>query len=386
MQTPLHFKTADRLVFGAGSLAELPDAIKQLGASKPMIVTDSGLVGAGICARVTETVQSAGLACGVFEGVEPDPRIELVDAGTDAARAAGADLVIGLGGGSSLDIAKLVATMMVNEGTIADYIGVDKVPKRGIPTIMIPTTAGTGSEVTPIAVLSDKAEKLKKGVVSDRLYANVALVDPRLMVGLPPHITAYTGIDALTHAIEAYTNRFAQPFVDTFALEAIRLIGANLRQAVAHGDDLTARTNMALGSLYGGMCLGPVNTGAVHALAYPLGGTFGVPHGVANSLLLPYVMEFNLPGKPAEFARIAQALGQNRNMEPAVTAVAESAVTAVIELCADIGIVSRMRELDIPEDAIDGMAEAAMKVTRLLGKNPREVTVEDARAIYRNAY
>jgi alcohol dehydrogenase class IV len=206
-----------------------------------------------------------------------------------------------------------------------------------------------------------------------------------LTLSLPPAITAFTGVDALTHAIEAYTNKYAQPFVDTFALEAVRLIGRNLRQAVHCGTDEEARCNMALASLYGGMCLGPVCTAAVHALAYPLGGTFNVPHGVANSLLLPHVMAFNAPSAAARYTDVARALGEAVDGLTDEDAAA-LAVEAVRRLCVDVGIVSRIRDLDVPEDAIPAMAEAAMLVTRLLANNPREVTLEDAANIYRSAY
>jgi alcohol dehydrogenase class IV len=234
-------------------------------------------------------------------------------------------------------------------------------------------------------VLSDIREHLKKGIVSEKLIPDLALVDPLLSIGLPAHVTAFTGIDALTHAIEAYTNKFAQPFIDTFALEAVRLVGANLRRAVACGEDVSAREKMALASLYGGLCLGPVNTAAVHALAYPLGGTFNVPHGVANALLLPYVMEFNLMADLPKYAAIAAALGE-RTEGMSLRDAAESSVGAVRRLSSDIRIASRLRDLDIPESAIDGMAEGALKVTRLLGNNPRNVMLADIKSIYRAAY
>jgi len=381
----LNFKMSDRLILGLGAIAELPNAVRSLGAKKSLLVTDSGLVQVGIAGRVGDLLTAAGIPHALYQGVEPDPRIGIVAECADAARDGGCDALIGLGGGSSLDIAKMASVLLTNGGSVADFVGINQVPRPGLPKILIPTTSGTGSEVTPIAVLSDKDEHLKKGVVSDFLYADVALVDPELTLGLPPRITAFTGMDALTHAIEAYTNRYAQPLVDVFALEAIQLIGTNLRRAVAYGDDPEARYNMSLGSLLGGLCLGPVNTAAAHALAYPLGGTYDVPHGVANSLLLPYVMRFNLVSDLHKFANIAAALGKVTD-GLSLRDAAALAVDAVIELCDDIGICTHMRDLDIPEDAIDEMAEAAMKVTRLLGNNPRVVRLDDARRIYREAY
>ncbi len=381
----LDFQLSGRLLFGRGALAELPAALGRLGVQRALVVTDAGLVRAGLCDRVTAVLSEAGIPHVVFDGVEPDPRMAIVELCLEAARDSGCDVLIGLGGGSAMDIAKVASALLTNPGDVAQYIGTDRIPKPTLPKVLIPTTSGTGSEVSPIAILSDEDAHLKKGIVSPRLYADVALVDPDLVMGLPPHITAYTGVDALTHAIEAYTNRYAHPLVDTFALRGIELIGANLRRAVACGEDPEARLNMALASTLGGFCLGTVNTGAVHALAYPLGGEFQVPHGIANSLLLPYVMRYNLISDPGRFANIARALGC-RTEGLSERDAAELAIDAVVQLCSDVGIVSRMRDLGIPESAIDRMAVAAMDVTRLLSINPRTVTLEAARQIYRQAY
>jgi alcohol dehydrogenase class IV len=381
----LDFQLSGRLLFGHGALAELPGALARLGIERALVVTDAGLVRAGLCERVTSVLDGAGVAYSVFDGVEPDPRMAIVALCLEAARDSGCQALIGLGGGSALDIAKLTSALLTNPGDVAQYIGVDRIPNPTLPKVLIPTTSGTGSEVSPIAILSDEDAHLKKGVVSHRLYADAAIVDPDLTLGLPPHITAYTGVDALTHHIEAYVNKYAHPLVDTFALRGIELIGANLRRAVACGDDPVARFDMALASTLGGFCLGTVNTGAVHALAYPLGGEFNIPHGVANSLLLPYVMRYNLISNPGRFADIAVALGCHIEGLPQREA-AELAIEAVVQLCSDIGIVSRMRDLSVPRGAIEHMAVAAMDVTRLLSINPRTVTLEAAREIYRQAY
>lgn len=375
----------DNLIMGNGAINELGNVIKRLGKKKILIITDKGIVAAGIGDRVKQILNNEKIINEAFDKVEPDPRIEIVYDCLNMAKEGKHDVFIGLGGGSSLDIAKAVSVLLTNGGDILNYVGIDKITRDGLDTILIPTTAGTGSEVTPIAVLSDKKEHLKKGIVSDKLYPTVALVDPELTISLPPATTAYTGIDALTHAIEAYTNKFSQPFVDTFALESIHLVGKYLRRAVNCGKDLEARYNMALASLYGGMCLGSVNTAGVHALAYPLGGTFDIPHGVANSLLLPYVMEFNLISNLEKYANIATALGE-KVTGLSLRETAEYSVKAVFQLSKDIGIISKMRELNIPEDIIDDMAESAMKVTRLLNNNPRKITSDDARKIYTNAY
>ncbi len=381
----LDFQLSGRLLFGRGALSELPSALARLNVERVLIVTDPGLVRAGLCARVVDTLAGTNIEHAVFDGVEPDPRMAIVERCLAAARDSGCEALIGLGGGSALDIAKITAALLTNPGDVSQYFGVDQIPNASLPKVLIPTTSGTGSEVSPIAILSDVDAHLKKGVVSHRLYADVAIVDPDLTLGLPPHITAYTGVDALTHAIEAYTNKYAHPLVDGFALQAIELINNSLRRAVACGDDPEARFEMSMASTLGGFCLGTVNTGAVHALAYPLGGEFDVPHGVANSLLLPYVMRYNLISNVDRFAHIARVMDcQTEGLSQ--REAAELSVDAVMELCRDVGIVSRMRDLDVPESAIESMAEAAMDVTRLLSINPRTVTLEAAREIYRQAY
>lgn len=385
MVKKLYFQMPSKLMMGIGVLKELPDIIKKLNKSNPLVITDPGIVKAGIYGNVENVLKNENIKINCFSKVEPDPRIEIVYDCLKAAKAGSFDILIGVGGGSSLDITKVVSILLKNGDDVSNYIGIDRIPEKGIDTILIPTTSGSGSEATPIAVLSDKKEHLKKGIVSDKLYATVALVDPELVRSLPANITAYTGIDTLTHSIESYTNKYSQPFVDTFALESIRLIGENLRNAVRNGKDITARYNMSLASLYGGMCLGAVNTAGVHALAYPLGGTFNVPHGIANSLLLPYVMNFNLKANLEKYSKIATALGENITGLSLIEA-AKKSIEAVVKLSKDIGIVSKIRDLKIPKNAIDDMAAAAIKVTRLLANNPREITEEDAKEIYKNAY
>ncbi|MGK7394654.1 MAG: iron-containing alcohol dehydrogenase [Candidatus Cyclobacteriaceae bacterium M3_2C_046] len=385
MEKVFSFKMSDKLIMENGAVSLLPTLIRETKARKPFIVTDPGLVKAGLLQKVQHLLAKHDIDFISFSQVEADPRIEIVYEALELARESSCDLVIGLGGGSSLDIAKIVAIMVHNHDPLDQYIGIGNIPGPGIPTIMIPTTAGTGSEVTPIVVLSDKKEQLKKGVVSDYLYPTVALIDPSLALTLPPYVTAYTGIDALTHAVEAYTNKFAHPFVDTFALKAIELIAANLITAVNDGQNLNARYNMALASLYGGLCLGSVNTAAVHALAYPLGGMFDVPHGVANSLLLPYVIEFNSSHCAERYGKIAEAMGvDTTGMDKEYSA--KACIGAVQDLCQQAGIIQKISQLEVPENTIDKMATAAMKVTRLLNNNPKPVSLDDARKIYQNAF
>ncbi len=392
MTPHLTFRSVGVLRFGPGCRSDVPALLSRLAAARtnmplrPLLVIDPALSRAALGADMLALLTNAGIEPAIFDGIQPDPGIPVAEACAKAGRSADANAVIGLGGGSTLDIAKVAAVLIPNPSTgVRDLFGIDQVTGRGLPTVMLPTTAGTGSEVTPIAVLSDKEAQLKKGIVSPHIIPDAAVVDPELMQGVPARVTAYTGMDALTHAIEAYTNRHAHALVDMLALEAIRLIGGHLRRAVWCGDDLEARTSMAMASTLGGLCLGPVNTAAVHALAYPLGGTYDIPHGLANTLLLPHVMEFNVPADVPKFARIAMALGKDTSGLPERDA-AGLAVEAVRTLARDIAIDVRLRDLGVSEDAIPAMATAAMDVTRLLNNNPRPVREADAAAIYRSAW
>jgi alcohol dehydrogenase class IV len=248
----------------------------------------------------------------------------------------------------------------------------------------MPTTAGTGSEVSPNAILMDHANHSKSGIISPFLVPDSVYIDPSLTLSLPPSVTACTGIDALTHCIEAYTNRFAHPMIDILAIEGIRLISANLRIAFNHGVDMEARTKVSLGSLYGGMCLGPVNTAAVHALAYPLGSEFMISHGLANALMLPYVMQFNIPANEIRYADIALAMGVARGKSDFDTA--NRGIAFICRLMSDCNIPSRLSEIGIPPDAIGSLAQSAMLVQRLLKNNPREISLNDAESIYKAAF
>ncbi len=380
----VELRTPKTILFGVGAHRTLPQKIKTLSKGPVLVVTDPGLIEVGIIEKIKKLVLTTGLKVKIFDDVEPDPDIESVERCLDAIKSIGAQVVVGIGGGSSLDVAKASSALVINGGQITDYVGIDKLPMKGLPTILLPTTSGTGSEVTPIAVFSDKKQHLKLGIVSQHLYCDVAIVDPELTISCPAHITASSGMDSLTHAIEVYINKFSVPIIDTIALETIRLVGQHLRRSVEYGSDLVARQGMSLASLYGGLGLGPVNTAAVHALAYPLGGMFNVPHGLANSILLPYVLEFNLPACELKFARIAEALGVNRMEE--LKEKASAAVEMIVNLSKDIGIPRQLRDIKIPKDAIGEMALSAMKVKRLLNNNPRQVTLKDAREIYQRAY
>ena len=292
--------------------------------------------------------------------------------------------VIAVGGGSVLDLAKVVCVLLDRSLTLDAILGIDRVPHRRAGLICIPTTSGTGSEVSPNALLVDERDHAKKAVISQHIVPDAAYVDPNLTLGCPAGVTASSGIDAMVHGIEAYANKLAHPLVDPLALEAVRLTSRSVVRAVKNGSDLAARTDMSLGSLLAGMCLGPVNTGAVHALAYPLGTMFGISHGLSNAILLTHVLRFNLPASPARYARIACQMdvadaGDDR-------ATASTGLDHLATLVARCGIPARLRDIGVTEASIPAMAAQALTIRRLLDRNVREVTLDDAIHIYREAF
>ena len=379
------FRTTKRILFGVGSIEKIGPEAQLLKAKKVLIITDPGIIQSGLLENIAKSLQSVGLPFVIFDGVEPDPRIEVVEKSVEKAKKEGINLIIGFGGGSSLDIAKVTSILMTNPGKIDGFFGIDLVPNPGVPVILVPTTAGTGSEVTPIAILSDSKEKLKKGIVSATLFPEVAIVDPKLTVGLPPPVTAFTGMDALTHAIESFYSINATDLSDLLAFRAMELLSKNIRMAYAHGENLVARSKMMEGSLLAGIAFANAGVGAVHAFAYPLGGEFHLAHGLTNTLMLPYVMRYNIMGCPSKFAQMAKAFGEKVEGISELVG-AEIAVRFVERLSDDLRVPRRLRDVKIPESAIPGLAEGAMKVTRLLANNPRQITLEDAVAIYKSAY
>ena len=369
---------------GPGTIRQIAQEVKGQRAEKAFIVTDKGVVDAGLAKEAQESLEKAGITHALFDGVEPDPRYEIVTECLNMIRTERPDLIIGLGGGSPMDIAKVAAVMATNEGPITKYFGIDLIPKPGLPTIMVPTTAGTGSEVTPIAILSDEGEKLKKGIVSAYLFPSVALLDPELTLGLPPGITAATGMDALIHAIEAYTSVNATDITDMLAFRAMELLYHAIRSAYANGKNLEARSKMMEGSLLAGMAFANAGVTAVHAFAYPIGAEFHIPHGVANTLMLPHVMRFNLLGNVEKFADMAEAFGfSTEHLDD--LAGAEKAVEAIERLADDLRVPKHLHEFGIKESDLPSLAEGVMKVTRLLANNPRTVSLEDSVEIYRAA-
>jgi alcohol dehydrogenase class IV len=369
-----------RIVFGDGALQQAAEIV-DLGIRRVLVVTSTPIV--SLARPLVEALEKRGAAVTVYGTVDAEPSISLFEAVLEVARSVDPDAVVVIGGGSPLDVAKLVAALHGSGQGIRDVFGIGLVKGRKAHLVCLPTTAGTGSEVSPNAVFLDEADQLKKGVVSPFLVPDAAYVDPLLTHSMPATVTAASGVDAMVHCIEAFANRFAHPTVDLYAARGIQLISAHVARAVKHPDDAVAREKMALGSLYGGLCLGPVNTAAVHALADPLGGEFKITHGVSNSLLLRHVIEFNLPAAFGRYAEIARMMGvEGTGSDEKIARLGQQ---RMVEICEECRLPSRMSQLGVPEQAVPRMAKAAMTVTRLLKNNPREVTQEDAERIYRAA-
>lgn len=371
-----------KIVFGTGCIQTLVDDYKQLGKQRLFVLTAPPI--RPLIEDALAELTAAGISIEVYDQVMAEPTLNDFNRILEYARQFDADSVVGIGGGSVLDVAKLVAAFAKSEQQAADCFGTGFIKAKGLWLACLPTTAGTGAEVSPNAILLDERDHLKKGIVSPYLIVDAAYVDPKLTWTVPAKVTADTGMDALTHCIEAYTNKFAHPAVDIYALQGIRLIAANLERAVKDGKDIEAREALALGSLYGGLCLGPVNTAAVHALSYPLGGEFHIPHGLSNAILLPSVMKFNRPANLKRHAEVAVALGCEPGKDDNETA--QRGVDFIYQLADTVGIPKKLTDLGIPQTAVNGMAKAAMEVQRLLKNNPREVTEQDARDIYNSLY
>ena len=379
------FRTPEVVFLGVGAVDRLGSEARRFGATRALIVTDKGVAGAGIAERAQRILAEAEIAATIYDETKAEPDFENVDHCLDVARSADVGLLVGLGGGSSLDLAKGVAAMMTNPGKLIDYYGTDKLTRPALPIIALPTTAGTGSEATPNAIFTDHVEKLKKGVVSPYILPRVAIVDPELTLTTPMRVTAATGMDALTHAVESYTSRKATVQSELYSLEAIRRIAPSLRTAVYDGANLEARREMAIGSFLAGVAIANAGTAAVHAMAYPLGGQFGVPHGVSNALLMPYVLDQNMLGNLQRFAVVAEAMGEVTD-GLSLRDAAQAGVDAIRQLSQDVGIPQRMRDVGVPREAIPGMAAAAIQITRLMDNNPRKLSQDDVQRIYEAAW
>lgn len=377
------FKIANKLITGNGATECLLQEVGRLGMQHPLIVTDEILQKIGVIEKIQSLLK--GLTYGVYTGVKPEPEFSVVEECAEIFRKGQHDGLIAVGGGSAIDIAKAVSAFSQFEGSLIEMVGTNLVPEKGASIIAIPTTAGTGSEVTNISILSDKEAQLKKGIVSDYLLPDVAIVAPEMTLTMPPSVTAASGIDALVHAIEAYISVNASPITDALALGAMKMISKSLPKAYSNPNNVAAREQMATASLMAGMAFGNAGVGAVHALAYPLGGRYHIAHGVSNALLLPYVMEWNKISCVERFRDIACALGEKTD-GLSDSEAADKAVQAMRRLSSDVNIPKGLRAFNIPEEAIPDMAEDASKNNRLLKNNPRLLSKLDIEQIYRSAY
>jgi alcohol dehydrogenase class IV len=381
---PFSFHTTPHILFEAGSSAKIADIAASLSARRAMLVTDKGVRNAGLTARAEEALNKAGVSLTVFDRVEADPPSHVIEAAAKEAREAGADLVLSIGGGSALDTAKLVAYLANTDDRLDDIYGVDQAKGSRLPLLLVPTTAGTGSEVTPISIVTTPTQE-KKGVVSSCLLPDWAILDPELTLKLPAHVTAATGIDAMVHAIEAYTSRHKKnPISDQLAARALALLSSNIRTACEKGQDLEARSKMLLGSMLAGMAFANAPVAAVHALAYPIGALFHVPHGLSNALILTQVLQFNLTEAETLYGELASVIMPDQTFG-SITEAANTFVMAMETISRDCGVPRSLRAVGISKTDLDRHAEDAMKQTRLLVNNPRELRLADARAIYERA-
>jgi len=381
------FQTVPLLHFGAGSIGQLAGVIAGFGAMRPMIVTDQGVVAAGLVKPALDQLTAADLPVVMFDAVVADPPEAIVGEALALARAHNVDAVIGLGGGSSMDTAKLVAALAIDGAqALGDIYGVGLLAQKGLPLILIPTTSGTGSEVTAISIVTT-GETTKAGIVSPHLYADAAILDPVLTLGLPKAVTAATGIDAMVHAIEAFTGKNAKnPMSDMLAIEALKLLSANIETACNDGANMAAREAMLRGSMLAGQAFANSPVGAIHALAYPLGGIYHVPHGLSNALVMPHVMQFNLEVAAPLYAALADALALPVSGGNSAHTRGQQFIDYLEELAVAVDAPRKLRDIGIEQDATAKLAQAAMLQTRLLVNNPRDVTLDDAQRIYDGAW
>ncbi len=366
------------ILFGDGVIGQLGSRMAGMGLRRPLLVTDDGVRAAGIVDRVLDNLSGAGLRVPVYEGVRSDPTTDIVLEARDLLLEGDHDSVIGLGGGSPMDVAKAAGALATNRGSIADYVGREKLEADPVPIVAVPTTAGTGSEVTMWSVLTDSSSGTKVSIGSVRIMPRLALLDPNLTLGLPPAITAATGMDALSHAAESYGSVWNHDIAEGLALRAVELIGSNLRRAVSDGSDAEARRSMLMASLVAELAANSTRLGLAHALAIPLGARHHVPHGLANALLLPHVVSFNAAADPDRYARLA------RRLAPEGEAAGEGAGKAIARLNRDIGIGDRLGVWGVTEEDLPPLVELAMRSDNVQA-NPREAGEAELTAVLRAA-
>jgi alcohol dehydrogenase len=373
LSAPIEIIRPEVIEFGSGTIAAVARFARGKGARRPLVVAD-----AFNAARVDVLALPGEVT--VFGEVKPEPDVPNLEKALSVARASRPDLVVGFGGGSAMDLAKLVAVLCTGDQKLADVVGPDKVAGRAVALVQVPTTSGTGSEGGIRALVTDPSTRNKLAVQSRFMLADLAVVDPDLTMSVPPQVTAATGVDALAHCAEAFTSRKAHPTIDLYALEGIRLVGRCLGRAVKDGADREARAALSLASLYGGFCLGPVNTTAGHAVAYPLGTRHRIAHGLACAVIFPHTLAFNLPAVEAKTEAVLEALGAAATRDPA------AAFDAAYRFCADLGIEMKLSALGVPADDLGAMADEAHAIRRLLDNNPRDLSRDAILKMYQRAF
>jgi alcohol dehydrogenase class IV len=375
------------LIYGSGTAAKVGEESRKLGGTKGLIVTDEVIIKLGILDSIKQSLSQAKINSAMYSGVATEPTVEFVMEGLQSYRENGCDFLVAVGGGSAIDAAKAIAVMVTNQGAIEDYRGVNQIPHRGVPVVAIPTTAGTGSEATRVAIITDIVQDIKMLYISPFLVPQVAIADPLLTLSMPRGLTAATGIDALTHAIEAYVSLKAHPMADIFCLSAVELIADNLRQAWSNGNNVTARERVMLGALQAGIAFSNASVALVHGMSRPIGACFHVAHGVSNAALLSIVTEFSLIGNPERYARIALAMGEN-TVGLSVMEAAAKAAGAIKRLVSDIKIPS-LRELGVGKEELTRLAPKMAEDALASGSpanNPRQATKEEIIELYLLAY
>ena len=380
------FSAVPDVLVGPEASKQLGDLAVSMGITRALIVTDRGIIQFGLLNSATNSLNASKVEYELYADVVADPPESVVMDAVTEGQAFNCDGVIGFGGGSSMDVAKLLAVLIKGEQSLSDIYGVDQITGGRLPLIQVPTTAGTGSEATMVSIITT-GETTKAGVVSRTLLADKIVLDASLTLGLPPHVTAATGIDAMVHAIEAYTSRrLKNSLSDMLAREALRLLAGNIAVAVKQGDNLDARGSMLLGAMLAGQAFANAPVAAVHALAYPLGGNYHIPHGLSNSLVLPHVIRFNGPSAGDLYKEIAPLIMPGKSLPDDALVVTEMLAEHFLSLAEDLGLQTSLSQMNVPEGDLPKLAEEAMLQQRLLINNPREVSVDDSLEIYRQAY
>jgi alcohol dehydrogenase len=380
------FSTTKSIISGPGSIHQIAQVCAQLQIKKPMIITDMGIVSCGLMAQCEKVFMAAELDYAVFNDVVADPDENIIKQAVDAAAGHQCDGVIGYGGGSSMDTAKLVAVLLVSMQPLADLYGINNIKGSRLPLILIPTTAGTGSEVTPIAIVTT-GETTKAGIVASQLLPDVALLDANLTLDLPSHVTAATGIDAMVHAIEAFTSKNKKnPYSDMLAKQALTLLANNIEDATFDGHNISARQNMLLGACLAGQAFANSPVAAVHALAYPLGGHFHIPHGLSNALVLPHVLRFNSKESSELYSELAPYISSSIDLNTSSESISEAMIEYIQHLIERLKLPTKLHQLGIKKSQLPLLAKDALLQTRLLVNNPRILSYQDALHIYNQAY